>query len=129
MITACVVTSRPVVGSSAISSAGLAGQRDRDHDALAHAAGHFERIGLGAPRRVGDADGAQHLDGCAGASFRGTLPWRISTSAICRPTGRIGLSAVRGFWKIIAIFAAAHVGKLAWAGVQEIEARASRGRR
>src|ERR1700680_4264146 len=39
----------------------------------------------------------------AGASRRGTLPWRISTSAIWRPTGRIGLSAVRGFWNIIAI--------------------------
>ena len=40
----------------------LRGQRDRDHDALAHAARHFERIGLGAPRRIGDADRAQHLD-------------------------------------------------------------------
>src|ERR1700722_19377244 len=39
----------------------------------------------------------------AGASRRGTLPWPINTSAIWRPTVRIGLSAVRGFWNIIAI--------------------------
>ena len=82
----------------------LCRQRDRDHDALAHAARHFERIGLGAARRVGDADRrAASRSRWSGASRRGTLPWRISTSAICRPTVRIGLSAVRGFWKIIAI--------------------------
>ena len=40
----------------------LRGKRDRDHDALAHAARHFERIGFGAARRIGDADGAQHVD-------------------------------------------------------------------
>ena len=36
-----------------------------------------------------------------GASVRVAPPWRTSTSAICRPTLRIGFSAVRGFWKII----------------------------
>ena len=39
--TFCVVTSRPVVGSSAISSAGSHGNRHGDHHALAHAAGQF----------------------------------------------------------------------------------------
>ena len=42
---------------------GLCGERNGDHDALAHAAGHFERVGFGPPRRIGDADCAQHLDG------------------------------------------------------------------
>src|SRR6266851_4254 len=31
-----------------------------------------------------------------------TLAWRMRMSSICRPIGRIGLSAARGFWKIIA---------------------------
>ncbi len=44
-----------------MSSDGFRRERNRDHDALAHAAGHFERIGLGAPHRIGDADGAQHF--------------------------------------------------------------------
>jgi hypothetical protein len=46
---AWVVTSRPVVGSSAISSWRPAGQRDGDHHALAHAARQLERVGVGAP--------------------------------------------------------------------------------
>ena len=43
-ICAWIVTSSAVVGSSAISSAGLAGQRHRDHHALAHAARELVRI-------------------------------------------------------------------------------------
>ncbi len=38
------MTSSAVVGSSAISSCGLAGERHRDHHALAHAARHLVRI-------------------------------------------------------------------------------------
>src|SRR5271169_2261784 len=38
----------------------------------------------------------------SGACAAVTLPWRNRMSAICRPTGRIGLSAARGFWKMIA---------------------------
>ena len=42
---------------------GPAGQRHRDHRALAHAAGEFVRIGADAARRIGDADLPQQLDG------------------------------------------------------------------
>ncbi len=50
-ICAWMVTSSAVVGSSAISSSGLAGERDRDHDALAHAARELVRVLAHAPRR------------------------------------------------------------------------------
>ena len=43
-ICAWIVTSSAVVGSSAISSFGLAGERHRDHHALAHAARHLVRV-------------------------------------------------------------------------------------
>ena len=51
MICAWIVTSSAVVGSSAISSVGVAGERHRDHRALAHAAGELVRIVVDA--RVG----------------------------------------------------------------------------
>jgi hypothetical protein len=50
-ICAWMVTSSAVVGSSAISSEGLAGERHRDHHALALAAGQLVRIGASAPGR------------------------------------------------------------------------------
>ena len=40
---------------------GIAGQRGRDHDALALAAGELVRIGLEAALRLGDADGLQQI--------------------------------------------------------------------
>ena len=43
-ICAWIVTSSAVVGSSAIRMLRVAGQRDRDHHALAHAAGELVRI-------------------------------------------------------------------------------------
>ena len=46
---ACTVTSRAVVGSSATSSRGSAGQRDGDRDALPHAAGELARDTYRAP--------------------------------------------------------------------------------
>ena len=51
-----------MVGSSAISSCGIAGQRHRDHDALAHAAGELVRIFVDALLGRGDMDAAQQLD-------------------------------------------------------------------
>ena len=45
-ICACTVTSSAVVGSSAMSKARLAGERHRDHDALALAAGELVRIAV-----------------------------------------------------------------------------------
>ena len=43
-ICACTVTSRAVVGSSAIRRLGLAGERHRDHDPLPHPAGEVVRV-------------------------------------------------------------------------------------
>ena len=40
----------------------LAGERERDHDALAHAARQLERIGVVALLRIGDAHPAQRID-------------------------------------------------------------------
>ena len=62
-ICACRVTSSAVVGSSAISRRGIAGQRHRDHHALAHAAGELVRIFVDALFGRGDVDAAQQLDG------------------------------------------------------------------
>ena len=53
------MTSSAVVGSSAMISLRLAGQRDGDHDALAHAAGKLMRILLQPALRIGDADQAE----------------------------------------------------------------------
>ena len=62
-ICAWIDTSSAVVGSSAMSSFGLADQADRDHRALPHAAGQLVRVviePLGGPWH---ADQAEHLDG------------------------------------------------------------------
>ena len=47
---------------------GIAGEADRDHHPLAHAAGELMRILFEAPRRIGDADKAEQFDG-AGAGL------------------------------------------------------------
>ena len=54
-IWACTVTSRPVVGSSAMQQPRGAGQGDGDHDPLAHAARELRRVGLVALDGGGDA--------------------------------------------------------------------------
>ena len=54
-ICACTVTSSAVVGSSAISSAGVVDQAHRDHRALPHAAGELVRVVVHAPVRLRDA--------------------------------------------------------------------------
>src|SRR5580693_190982 len=41
----------------------VAGERDRDHHALAHAPGELMRVFADTPLRLGDADQCQHLDG------------------------------------------------------------------
>jgi len=58
-----IVTSRAVVGSSASSSLGFRRQRDRDHGALAHAAGELVRIVIDARTRRGNADMVEQGDG------------------------------------------------------------------
>ena len=55
-ICAWMVTSSAVVGSSAIRMLRIAGQRDRDHHALAHAARELVRIAREALLRIGDAE-------------------------------------------------------------------------
>ena len=99
---AWVVTSRPVVGSSAISRRRLAGHRDGDHDPLAHAARELERVGAGAAVGIGDADRAQHLDRARlRASRRRQAGMAQHHIGDLLADGRIGFSAARGFWKII----------------------------
>ena len=62
---------------------GIAGERHRDHDALAHAAGELVRVVVEARLRRRDADAAQHLDRRApAASFRETSRWRTIASTI-----------------------------------------------
>ena len=86
-IWAWIVTSSAVVGSSAISTVGLAGQRHGDHDALAHAAGHLVRIVGGAALGIGDADALQRVHGDLPRLARGCSPACSSTaSAIWSPT-------------------------------------------
>ena len=62
-ICACTVTSSAVVGSSAMISRGLAGQRHRDHRALAHAARELVRIGQAATLCVRDPHLVQQVRG------------------------------------------------------------------
>ena len=57
MIRAWVVTSRAVVGSSAIRTSGFVGDRHRDHHPLPHAAGELVRVVV---ERVAPAAAARH---------------------------------------------------------------------
>ena len=63
-----MVTSRAVVGSSAMSSAG-AGQGHGDHDALLHAAGHLVGVFGEAACGFGDADAVEGVRGDRGPGF------------------------------------------------------------
>ena len=57
-----MVTSSAVVGSSAISTFGIARQRHRDHHPLTHAAGKLMGIGESAVLWLRDMHAAQHID-------------------------------------------------------------------
>ncbi len=112
-IRAAIETSRPVVGSSAISSCGDVARAiaiiTRWHmppeSWWAYWPGRFSRIR--------DADQAQHLERAACAPRAPTAPRAVRTAAlICRPTGMTGLSAVRGLCEISAIFASADLPHL-----------------
>ena len=95
--TFCVVTSRPVVGSSAINSAGLQeiamAIMTRWHmppeSSCGYAAIRFSGSRICTARKSSNA--------CARASSRGMRLWAVIASAIWSPTARIGLSAARGF--------------------------------
>ena len=105
-----MVTSSAVVGSSASSSVGRAGERDGDHRALAHAAGELVRVVVEAlARRPGCRPWSSSSTARAAPRARGRgRCGRRRLSSICRPTVSTGLSAVIGSWKIMAISRAAH---------------------
>ena len=77
-IWAWIVTSSAVVGSSAIRSFGLVGERHRDHRALAHPARELVRVVVDAALRVGDPDQPEQLD-------------RAPSRAACLGTSLVGL--------------------------------------
>ena len=124
-ICAWMVTSSAVVGSSAISSSGLHGQRHGDHHALAHAAGELVRVLVDAALGLGD------LHQLAASRPRAPSPRArprplVQLHASRRSAGRrvsTGLSEVIGSWKIIEIAVAADRAHLA-----SRSARAGRGR-
>ena len=87
-ISACTVTSSAVVGSSAISRSGAAGERDGDHHALAHAAGELVRVVAHAPlgrRNAHAAPAPRSARRCASRQLAPSCSMNIS--AICRPIG------------------------------------------
>ena len=82
----------------------IAGERERNDDALAHAARQLERIGVIALARTARSGPAPALRSPSRRDPRASPGHAASsTSSICWPTLRIGLSAARGFWKIIEI--------------------------
>ena len=90
---AWIVTSSAVVGSSAMSSVGLVGDRHRDHRPLAHAAGELVRVLLapaarGSGCRPGRAARSRARTACA-FSFAGATS---IASAIWSPTVNTGFS-------------------------------------
>ncbi len=102
-ICAWIVTSSAVVGSSAISTLRLAGERDRDHHALAQAAGELmwdsrsgaRGAGAGRPARAPRAR-ARSPPACEAPRCRRT------GSATCSPIVFVGFSEDCESWKIIA---------------------------
>ena len=58
---AWMVTSREVVGSSAMRSFGSAGESDGDHHALPHPAGQLMRKFANSPGRVLNSDHGEHF--------------------------------------------------------------------
>ena len=101
MICAWIDTSSAVVGSSATISLRLGRQRQRDHHALAHAAGELVRVLVDALLGGRDAGFLQQLDrraARASSSLTGRCVRMVSIS--CRPMVYSGFSEVSGSWKI-----------------------------
>ena len=76
---------RRLVGDQQV---GPAGERHRDRDALALAAGELVRIGVDAPRRVGQADTVEQRDGLLARH-------RTRSSPLCSRSGSADLAADR----------------------------------
>ena len=101
----------------------IAGQRHRDHHALAHAAGELVRIFVDALLGRGDVHAAQQLDGARRARLRREPPrWRKIVSMIWSPMVKLGLSEVIGSWKIMASRLPRRSRSVCVGRVQEIEA-------
>ncbi len=106
MICACTVTSRAVVGSSAIRRLRVERERHRDHRPLSHPARELVRVVVDALLGLRDADAVEQLDRappCLGLARRSRGRWIAST--ICQPTRYCGWRLESGSWKISAIFA------------------------
>ena len=85
-ICAWIVTSSAVVGSSAISRSGAAGERHGDHHALALAAGELVRIAARREARLRQADTVEQRRARGSrASARDSRRCRRSGSATCAP--------------------------------------------
>ena len=102
-IWAWMVTSSAVVGSSAISRAGWAGERHRDHDPLAHAAVELVRELAGA-RGPGSAmptrDYQLHRRPRGRLAAASMTRWISRGAVSCSPAGEHGLRlVVIGDWK------------------------------
>ena len=98
-MTASVVTSSPVVGSSKISSSGLLISAMAMCDALLHAAAQFMRIALGDPLRIDQIDIVEHPHHArVGFGAVDTASAALSASVTCRPILIDGLSAAAAFW-------------------------------
>ena len=81
---------------------GLGADRERNDDALAHAAGEFVRIGVDAFFRRGNADFGEQVDGAlARRLFRQIRVCVRMVSMICSPIRYSGLRLVSGSWKIM----------------------------
>ena len=75
-----------------------AGERDRDHDALAHATGELVRVGLSPARGPRDADSGHQLDGlvaCGSAGHRAVHP------QLLRDLGADALHRVEGRHRVL----------------------------
>ena len=88
------------------AAARVAGQRHRDHHALAHAAGELVRVGRPPLAGARDADALHQLD----RALVARAPWRRCScawicSTIWSPIRMTGFSDAIGSWKIIAISA------------------------
>ena len=81
----------------------IAGHRQRDHHALAHAAESWCGYSCRRWRRGRDLDQVEHAQGVRQRRRRGPGPCAARTlSAICSPMVKTGFRLVIGSWKIIA---------------------------
>jgi hypothetical protein len=119
---AWIVTSRAVVGSSANKELRIAGERHRDHHALAHAAGELMRIGLKAPRRVGDPDEPEQLDDACLALLAALVVVEQDGLADLVPNRHHGIERAHGLLEHHGDVAAADVRHAGAREIQEVDA-------